>query len=355
MNGFVDFKEEQRLLDEAELSRVKRPALSAVATGTAKTQPKAPVGEPSWDEGETRVGTDNEGEFILENHGIQQSRAAGKQTKLIVAFAITVIGIGGVGYFKFLRPTAKYNSVELSGTTEKKSAPVEPVFNPLAPAKGATTATSEPVKPAETTITELAAPDSHSTSVSTTNKAVVEPTEPNKDAVDLQAAEIQQLRVDLNNLEVTVNKLQERFALAAAPKPAPVNAPRIERKPIQVLNPNAVTKAPIQPAKPVTKSPVVATGAPVGTRDDSSPTVLGVDIWDGKPSVVVGTANHNGKTSYKVFAAGDRVDGMELRQADPISGTVVFNVSGNNVRVKADNPSDISKGVQNIPTGTQQP
>lgn len=81
MNGFVDFKEEQRLLDEAEQSRVKRPTLSAVPTGTANTQPKAQPAELTWEEGETRVGTDNEGEFILKTpnpavtHGWQEEQA----------------------------------------------------------------------------------------------------------------------------------------------------------------------------------------------------------------------------------------------------------------------------------------
>ena len=355
MNGFVDFKEEQRLLDEAEQSRVKRPTLSAVPTGTANTQPKEQPAELTWEEGETRVGTDNEGEFILENPGIPPSRTAGKKSKLIIALVITVIGVGGVVYFKFLRPTAKYNSVALSGPTETKNTPIEPVFNPLAPANGATTATPEPVKPAETVITESAVPESRSPSVTPANKAVVEAPATNKDAVDLHAAEIQQLRVDVNNLEATVSKLQERFAVADAPKPEPVNVPRIEPKPIHALNPNAVSKASVQTTKPATNPPVVTTAAPAGPHNDSSPTVLGVDMWDGKPSVVVGTANNKGKTSYKVYSAGDRVDGVELRQADPISGTVVFNVNGSKVRVKSDNPANTSKVVQNIPTGAQKP
>lgn len=337
MSGFVDFKEEQRLLDEAQQSRANRPALSAVPTGTANTQSKAQTAELSWEEGETRVGTDNEGEFILENSGIQQSRTASKKSMLIVALAITVIGVGGVGYFKFLRPTGKYNSVALSGPTETKKAPIEPVFNPLAGANGAATATPEPVKPVATVITESAVADSHGTSVSTSNKPIVEPSTTTKEAVNLQAVEIQNLRVDLNSLEETVTKLQERLTLVAEPKHVPALAPRIGRKPIHVLNPNAVTKAPIQTAQPAMNPPVVTTAAPTGAHDDPSSTVLGVDLWDGKPSVVVGTANNKGKTSYKVYSAGDRVDGVELRQADPNSGTVVFNVSASNVRVKAAN------------------
>lgn len=343
MSGFVDFKEEQRLLDEAQHSRANRPALSAVPTGTANTQSKAQTAELSWEEGETRVGTDNEGEFILENSSIAQSPAASKKGMLIVALAITVIGVGGVGYFKFLRPTGKYNSVALSSPTETKKAPVEPVFNPLAGTNGAATATPEAVKPVETVITESAVANSHGPSVSTSNKPDVEPSTTTKEAVNLQAVEIQQLRVDLNNLEETVTKLQERLTLVAEPKHVPALVPRIARKPIHVLNQSAVTTAPIQTAKPATNPPNVTTSAFTGQRDDPSPTVLAVDIWDGKPSVVVGTANNKGKTSYKVYSAGDRVDGVELRQADPNSGTVVFNVSASNVRVKAANASAAQK------------
>ena len=133
-----------------------------------------------------------------------------------------------------------------------------------------------------------------------------------------------------------------------------LNIPRVVKKPVQTLNPDAVTKVAPRPAKPVSNTPVEIIEESAGTRDESSPTVLGVDIWDGKPSVVVGMAN-KGKTSYKVYAAGDRVDGMELRQADPITGTVVFNVGGNNVRVKADNQPSTSKAVQSVTTGVQKP
>lgn len=354
MNGFVDFKEEQRQLDEAEHGRVvDRPALSAVPTGTANSQPKAPVAEPSWDEGETLVGTDNDGEFILENPGIPQSSAASKKAKLIIALAITVIGVGGVAYYKLMRPTAKYNSVEFSGPSEAKNGPVEPVFNPMtATAKVATAATPEPSKPVEAVVTELAVADTHGTSASPTNKAVSEPVAGNNEAVHLQTAELKQLRVDLNNLEASVNKLQERIALVDAPKPVQTGAPRIVRKPVQLLNPNVVIKAATSPAKPVTTPPVVSTAAPAGPHDEPSPMVLGVDMWDGKPSVVVGTAVTKGKTIYKVYSTGDRVDGVEVRQADPNSGTVVFNVSGSNVRVKTD--ANASKGAQNIPTNVQK-
>jgi hypothetical protein len=352
MRGAVDFKEEQRLIGEAEQGAVKRPTLSAVPT--ARTQPQAQPAEPIWGEGETRVGTNPEGEFILENTVIPSSSASGKKTKLIVALALTIIGFGGVAYFKLFRPTTTYNSVALSGPTETKSAPVEPVFNPLTSGTETAVATPAPTKPVEAVITELAVPESSGASSSATDKTVVAPVETNAEAVTLQAAEVKQLRVDLTSLEASVNTLKEQIARVDAPKPLQARVPRVVKKPVQPLNPDAVTKAATRPAKPESNTPAAIIEESAGTRDESSPTVLGVDIWDGKPSVVVGTAN-KGKTSYKVYAAGDRVDGMELRQADPITGTVVFNVGGNNVRVKADNQPSTSKAVQSVTTGVQKP
>ena len=345
MNGFVDFKKEQRLLSEAEQRGATRPVLSAVPTGTANTKSKS-TGQPIWEEGETRIGIDNEGEFILENPGIPQSRAAGKKkTKLFLALAATAIGVGGVGYFKFFRSAEPYNSVALSGQTEPTAAPVEPVFNPIAAVSEPAAAASEPVKAAEAVITEQAIPDAHSALTAPIEMAIVEPVAANNEAEKLQASEIQQLRVDLTKLEVAVSALQERLTVAAAVKRASASPYRTERKVVHTLNPNGVVQAP-----PVVATVAEANPTPVATvvaskqrNEDAYPNVLGVDMWDGKPSVVVGAANGKEKPSYKVYSAGDRVDGMELRQADANSGTVVLSASGNSVRVKAGNATRVAQ------------
>lgn len=139
-----------------------------------------------------------------------------------------------------------------------------------------------------------------------------------------EAAETERLRTRVAELEASVARL-----LAAEPRPrAPVpHTPRPQAV-------NASTKA--IPAAPKA-APVVSPAFPPGLE----PVLLAIDVWDGKPSVVMGTSGAGDRRTV-VLQPGDSLNGVQLRSVDAAAGKATFAVGDGapmTLRLANTNPS----------------
>lgn len=76
-------------------------------------------------------------------------------------------------------------------------------------------------------------------------------------------------------------------------------------------------------------APVAAASAPVAPAPAQA-TLLSVDIWDGRPSVVIGTDSTEDRR-VRFLSEGDRQSGIALKQASPHEQRAVFDVAGREV------------------------
>ncbi|HRL52880.1 MAG: hypothetical protein KA222_00185 [Pseudoxanthomonas sp.] len=139
-----------------------------------------------------------------------------------------------------------------------------------------------------------------------------------------EPTETERLRVRVAELEASVARL-----LAAEPRPrAPVpHTPRPQAV-------NASTKA--IPAAPKA-APVVSPAFPPGLE----PVLLAIDVWDGKPSVVMGTSGAGDRRTV-VLQPGDSLNGVQLRSVDAAAGKATFAVGDGapmTLRLANTNPS----------------
>jgi hypothetical protein len=63
--------------------------------------------------------------------------------------------------------------------------------------------------------------------------------------------------------------------------------------------------------------------------------VLAVDLWDGKPSVVVGTGLADDKRVV-FLAEGDRKGRVTLKEANVAAQEAVFDIQGQEARMRSD-------------------
>lgn len=96
-------------------------------------------------------------------------------------------------------------------------------------------------------------------------------------------------------------------------------APRVARAP---------RARPPAPATPTTESAAART-------PEASGRVLAVDLWDGKPSVVVGTGIADDKRVV-FLAEGDRKGRVTLKEANVAAQEAVFDIQGQEARMRSD-------------------
>lgn len=144
-----------------------------------------------------------------------------------------------------------------------------------------------------------------------TNAPVEEPPVVSAVAAPVEGGEAQvaALRERVAELEATVARLS---AAEAAPATLPAHVAAPAPRPALRAQPAASKAAP----KPI------ASATPA-----IEPTLLAIDMWDGQPSVVVGT-NAPGDKRTIVLQPGDQLNGIQLRTVDPDRGTAIFSVQG---------------------------
>jgi hypothetical protein len=117
-----------------------------------------------------------------------------------------------------------------------------------------------------------------------------------------QQATLDKLERDVAELTENFRQLQARQTAAAASAPRP--RPRLAK-----AAPPAAPKAQAQ--------------------------LLSVDVWDGRPSAVVGTADPADKRVVYLHE-GDQSKGITLKRADPVGQRAVFDVAGQDVVLTRD-------------------
>ena len=119
-----------------------------------------------------------------------------------------------------------------------------------------------------------------------------------------------ELLIRLAHVESTLAELRDR--LPAKPDPVTTASP---------VSVPAVATA----ARPIRKVAArAAKSAPLTIRGGQ---LLAVDMWNGMPSVVVGTGLP-GDTRVRVLKQGDRHNGVALLKVDPVARTATFGVNG---------------------------
>lgn len=141
--------------------------------------------------------------------------------------------------------------------------------------------------------------------------------------VAAEPSETERLRTRVAELEASVARL-----LAAQPQPQPREAARVSAPAAQRPH-AAVARASAQPKAAPTPAPVAAQPAfPPGLE----PVLLSIDVWDGRPSVVIGTS---GDKRTVILQPGDSLNGVQLRSVDVAAGKATF-TAGNGAPITFD-------------------
>ena len=126
------------------------------------------------------------------------------------------------------------------------------------------------------------------------------------DGQKAQQATLTKLEHDVGEITVAIAQMKQTQQAAAAPR-APARR---------------VTKAPA--------SPTVTAAAP----SQRAAQLLAVDIWDGKPSVVIGTTDPSDRVRF--LREGDQHNGVIVKQVDARRQRAVFDVAGREVEMQRD-------------------
>lgn len=130
--------------------------------------------------------------------------------------------------------------------------------------------------------------------------------------------QISSLQRDVNEIRQLLNELlQQNEQLIALSTPAPTPEPEPEPEAVPVVEP-----APVK--KPVTRR---AKAAP-----KPSVRLVSVDMWDGKPSVVV-ASTRAGDNQTLVMRPGDTVNGVTLQSASASERSASFLVNGKTTKL----------------------
>lgn len=195
--------------------------------------------------------------------------------------------------------------------TDMPLAEPEPSGLPVAPA--GTTAVAPPLAPPVAPSIESLAPPPEATAGANLPLAPVTPRAPEAgllqaaaqdiktllDHQQRQAERIEQLGQQLASLTAALDRMQARQ----------VAARRVVRR--------------------VAAAPVAAASAPAASAPAQAQ-LLSVDMWDGRPSVVIGTDSAEDRR-VRFLAEGDRQSGIALKQASPHEQRAVFDVAGREV------------------------
>lgn len=195
--------------------------------------------------------------------------------------------------------------VNVEPRVSQEAAPVaEPVTSPATPAVAASAQ-------------GLSAAEAASAPAATTQPAVKAAT------VTPALAEAQAAQLGINaNLTAGLEQVRQDLAELKAK----VDGMAAER--------TARTAAPVRTARAHPKPVAAPAPAPVPTGN-----VLAVDLWDGQPSVVVGTGIPADKRVL-FLREGDSKNGVTVKAANPAAQSALFDVNGREALLRADGRSD---------------
>ena len=178
--------------------------------------------------------------------------------------------------------------------------------------------------------------------IRTTDDATADASSADRAITGAEAAQLQErvslLEVRLTNLQLELERLGEHNqssgsqAHAAVPTPAAATPVRRAAKPRR----SGVRTARSAPASPATVPPVAAVplSAEQQLRNQMQAQLLSIDVWDGRPSVVVGTGVPGDKR-VRVLQPGEQLHGVGLHSVDAAAGRATFSV-GNGSLVTLD-------------------
>lgn len=355
-------REEQRLLEQRQLAAQPRqergpkgePPAADGAKDQEQEQPAQHEGqqEPgpassSWlkrrilkkdEDGEDGDGDDDDDEAEADHEEARQESASSSGgTGLGVGFLVIVLILAAGGsYFGYRALNGQSDDKASSIATVARPAPALPLAEPqehrpavvqspghVEPKQAEVSATAPPpalptpsdaptdlvqdarASMAPSDLTERPAADSVPGLAPSSNTAVSV-----NAGTDAQSESIQALEQRIAQLE------QQLHGLRATRRQAPVSA----KAPGEPSTRAAPSQA---PAKPVAALP--RTGSPAPARPQGQ--LLAIDIWDGRPSVVVGTGMP-GDQRVRVLQPGESFNGISLQSVDVQAGRATFIASG---------------------------
>jgi TolA-binding protein len=255
------------------------------------------------------------------------TKAAGRQggSKLVMAGGVLALAAGLAWW------TAHAKSSPTKDRTAAFDAMAMVVDRPVAASAAALGVSVA----ASTTKTAVDNPPSGSANTNATTGQAAPTTEFEIDASDWQAlmdsakrteGRLGGIEGELVSIKDVLAKLQgqvDRLPTAAARPQQVGNAQSARPRPTRVaIGTNTSRAAPAPP-------PIVAAPTP-------SAQLLAVDIWDGKPSVVMQGPEDNGRKALRFLAVGDRTGTVTLRSADPRSQQAVFELPGGEMIIERD-------------------
>ena len=194
----------------------------------------------------------------------------------------------------------------------------EAAQNAEAPRKAASAPQAAPTDTASELAAALAMP------AGTENSPAAPAPAPAPEAVVLRVAA---LEMQLASLQQELQRLQEHSApaaastspavaaqsAAAAPRPAPKRRRTVARATVR------------QAAPAVASAQASAPSAEQQLRNQMQAQLLAIDVWDGRPSVVVGTGLPGDKR-VRVLQPGEQLHGVGLHSVDVAAGKATFSV-----------------------------
>jgi hypothetical protein len=153
-------------------------------------------------------------------------------------------------------------------------------------------------------------------------------------AVTISAQEYAALTQRLTQLEGDVRDVLAGLRAKGYLNPATAELP-MDFKPYPVATATAAVHGPARGPvvrrvvnRPPARPPVLSEAPIVQPANQ----LLAVDLWDGKPSVVVGTGVV-GDTRVKVLQEGESLNGVTLQQADVANRQATFKSAGHEIRL----------------------
>ena len=356
-------REDQELLeleeDERELLRRERATGEATQAGSAEAKSasgiaalmgllrrkRKPVDDPESDDAAEVESESLEATSSGSGGGSGALWAVGLVLVVLAAFAMYRYGSGLFGQQRApeVASSSTKPSVDLplaapeeglSSPTGASSAPHPATSSVLGSAETTAEAAALPSlqsapaadSPAATPVTAHASPLTDAAAAAAVDASRVPTVAPSPELARLaqghaQGSESQDpmsLPVRVQLLEVQLTNLRQELSRLAEEK-----SPKTTSPAQQVVRPTKRRPAGTAPmarsaARPAIKAATVAP-APSGSAPDVQARLLSVDTWDGRPSVVVASGQQT-----RILQPGDRINGITLKHADPVSGRATF-------------------------------
>lgn len=346
-------QEEEERQEGEEAERLKLTALLGVKKPQKPSQDEGEESDDEQEDDEPGDDLDMTGESSSVVVGSSSASTGGLGSGVWIVGLLLVAAMAWFGWRSFMPPSK--SKPELASAPAATLADAElplaaPLEQTLEPRPDVDDVASGPLaEPAPEVVAAAQVPEFLLEQSQQSPSVLLEPdAEPERDEVAELRLQVSQLQAQLEQ-ERTTHDLEMGFQRNSFAMEIDLVRAELERKleraqqelaqateqpPVQqkAKQPVAPARKAVQAKPAKSAAPVRVPAAPVASKPKTvmppqiEPVLLGVDWWDGRASVMVGTTQA-GDARVRVLQPGDVLHGVRLVSADPSTGKAVFQVS----------------------------